>query len=67
VSHPIVAEIMGWSTSTAIRMIKEVYGHISVDTRQRAIEQCERYMQESASGWPQNQPQSAGVEKLTIQ
>jgi len=45
VPHPVVAEIMGWSTSTAIRMIKEVYGHISLVTRVRAIEQVEAFME----------------------
>jgi integrase len=45
VSHPVVAEIMGWSASTAIRMIKEVYGHINLSTRQRAMEQAERYLE----------------------
>jgi integrase len=44
VSHPIVAEIMGWSASTAIRMIKEVYGHIGLAARRQAIDQVERYM-----------------------
>ena len=41
VSHPVVAEIMGWSASTAIRMIKEVYGHIGLAAKQRAMEQVE--------------------------
>jgi integrase len=41
VSHPIVAEIMGWSASTTIRMIKEVYGHIGLNAKRRAIEQME--------------------------
>lgn len=42
VSHPIVAEIMGWSASTAIRMIKEVYGHIGLGAKQRAMELVEQ-------------------------
>jgi integrase len=41
VSHPVVAELMGWSASTAIRMIKEVYGHTNIATRARAIAQRE--------------------------
>lgn len=45
VSHPVVAEIMGWSASTAIRMIKEVYGHINIATRARAIAQREQFME----------------------
>jgi len=80
VSHPVVAEIMGWSTSTAIRMIKEVYGHISLDAKKRAIEQRETFMQaetarqaerakqaESPLGWSQNRAQSPGGKKLVIQ
>jgi flagellar biosynthesis GTPase FlhF len=61
VSHPVVAEIMGWSASTAIRMIKEVYGHTNLATRQRAMEQVEQFMaaqklqnlQEEAQKWAQ--------------
>jgi integrase len=41
VSHPVVAEIMGWSASTAIRMIKEVYGHIGLNAKRQAIDQME--------------------------
>jgi integrase len=68
VPHPVVAEIMGWSTSTAIRMIKDVYGHISLATRKRAIEQVEAFMQaESASGYAQKPTQSGSAEKPTIQ
>ena len=35
VSHPVVAEIMGCSASTAIRMIFQVYGHIGLPAPQR--------------------------------
>jgi hypothetical protein len=60
VTHPVVAEIMGWSASTAIRMIREVYGHISLATRQRAMEQLERFMSgesttEGAQKWAQSE------------
>jgi integrase len=63
VSHPVVAEIMGWSASTAIRMIKEVYGHTNLATRQRAMEQVEQFMaaqkiqniQEGAQKWAQSE------------
>jgi integrase len=65
VSHPVVAEIMGWSTSTAIRMIKEVYGHISLATRQRAIEQTEIFMNAQRQARNPTQPQSE--ENVTIQ
>lgn len=43
VSHPVLAELMGWSASTAIRMIKEVYGHVGLDARRRAMEQLEQF------------------------
>jgi hypothetical protein len=43
VSHPIVAELMGWSASTAIRMIKEVYGHIGLAARRHAMEQLDQF------------------------
>jgi integrase len=68
IPHPVVAEIMGWSTSTAIRMIKEVYGHISLATRLRAIEQVEAFMQaQSLSGQAQNPTQLKGEGNVTIQ
>jgi hypothetical protein len=65
VPHPVVAEIMGWSTSTAIRMIKEVYGHISLATRQRAMEQKEIFIE--AQRRAQKQAQAGGEENVTIQ
>ena len=40
----IVAIIMGWSASTAIRMIKEVYGQIGISARRKAIDQFESFM-----------------------
>jgi integrase len=66
VSHPVVAEIAGWSTSTPIRMIKEVYGHIGLATRQRAIEQRDKFMTAQALNSPQNSPQF-GDQNVTIQ
>jgi integrase len=65
VPHPVVAEIMGWSTSTAIRMIKEVYGHISLETRKRAIEQVENFM--GLARYTQFPTQSKEMENGTIQ
>ena len=52
VSHPVLAEIMGWSASTAIRMIKEVYGHIGPSARRIAMDQLEAFMaaQKSSQG-----------------
>jgi integrase len=43
VSHPVLAELMGWSASTAIRMIKEVYGHIGLAARRHAMEQLDQF------------------------
>jgi integrase len=65
VPHPVVAEIMGWSTSTAIRMIKEVYGHISLETRKRAIEQVESFM--GPARYAQFPTHSKEMENGTIQ
>jgi integrase len=65
VPHPVVAEIMGWSTSTAIRMIKEVYGHVSLETRKRAIEQVEAFM--GPARYTQFPTHSREVENGTIQ
>jgi hypothetical protein len=68
VSHPVVAEIMGWSASTAIRMIKEVYGHINLATRQRAMEQVEAFMQtQTPSRGAQKWAQSEAEKISTIQ
>src|SRR5581483_10928948 len=49
VSHMVVAQIAGWSTSTAIRMMREVYGHISLDACQRAFEQRDAYSAQQQS------------------
>ena len=68
VSHPVVAEIMGWSASTAIRMIKEVYGHTNLATRQRAIAQAEQFMEsENRSGSAQKWAQSEELAGTAIQ
>jgi hypothetical protein len=64
----VVAEIMGWSTSTAIRMIKEVYGHISLATRLRAIEQVEAFMlAQKLLDPPQNPTQREVPQNVAIQ
>jgi integrase len=68
VSHPVVAEIMGWSASTAIRMIKEVYGHTNLSTRQRAIAQREQYMEsQTPSGSAQKSAQFDELENCMVQ
>ena len=68
VPHTTVAEIMGWSTSTAVRMIKEVYGHVSLATKVRAIEQVEAFMDaQNSLGSPQKSPQMSDERKGMIQ
>jgi len=66
VDHMVVAEIAGWSTSTAIRMIREVYGHIGLPARQRAIEQRDQFMREQFLNSPQKSPQTED-QTVTIQ
>jgi len=39
-----LADIMGWSTSTAIRMVREVYGHTTLAARRRTMQQLEKYL-----------------------
>lgn len=65
VSHPVLAEIMGWSASTAIRMIKEVYGHVGLSARRRAMQQMEGFI--SAQKVAQKGAQSEEVEIARIQ
>jgi integrase len=65
VSHPIVAEIMGWSSSTAIRMIREVYGHISLDARRGAMEQMEKHIEQQKGA--QKVAQSKEAENVVYQ
>ena len=71
ISHPVAAEIMGWSASTAIRMIKDVYGHTNLATRQRAVAQVERFMESQKSqtpaGWAQNSAQFDELEDGMVQ
>jgi integrase len=69
VSYPILAEIMGWSASTATRMAKEVYGHVGLAARRQAIEQLEQFTsaQESSAEPTQKPTQSDGGENVTIQ
>ena len=44
VPYSVVAEIMGWSASTAVRMIREVYGHVGPAARRQAMDQFENFM-----------------------
>jgi integrase len=44
-SYSVVAEIMGWSTSTAVRMIREVYGHVGPVGRREAMDQLEKFLE----------------------
>jgi len=59
VPYPVVASIMGWSASTAIRMTKR-YGHIG----QRAMCEAMKVLEipETISGSPKNPPKSSSDE-----
>jgi integrase len=45
VPYAVVAEIMGWSASTAVRMIREVYGHVGPVARRQAMDRLEKFME----------------------
>jgi integrase len=57
VPYAVVAEIMGWSASTAVRMIREVYGHVGPVARRQAMDQLEKFME----------PAKVGTESYTIE
>jgi integrase len=59
VPYPIVATIMGWSASTAIRMAKR-YGHIGQRAMRQAMEVLE--VVETHVGSPKNPPKSESDE-----
>jgi integrase len=52
VPFAVVAEVMGWSASTAIRMAKR-YGHIGNDARRAAIDTLAGISGEGAQKWAQ--------------
>lgn len=51
----------GWSASTAVRMISEVYGHVGLPAKQRAMVQVEQFMA------AQRKPSGVGTELGTIE
>jgi integrase len=57
VPYAVVTEIMGWSASTAVRMIREVYGHVGPAARRRAMDQLEKFME----------PMRVGTKSYTIE
>ena len=59
VPYPVVATIMGWSASTAIRMAKR-YGHIGQRAMRQAMEVLE--IEEIPLGSPKNPPKSESAE-----
>ena len=60
---PVVAELMGWSASTAIRMAKR-YGHIGQNARRQAIDTLAMgYVGEGAQNWAQ----PAGARNAVVQ
>jgi integrase len=61
----VVAELMGWSASTAIRMAKR-YGHIGQNARRQAIETLAMgYVGEGAQNWAQPKG-AAGASPNTV-
>jgi integrase len=62
-SHPVVAELMGWSASTAIRMIKEVYGHVGLAARRSAVQAMERASAKTCSEGTQKGAHFENAEK----
>jgi len=61
-----VTEIMGWSASTAVRMIREVYGHAGPAGRRRTMQQLEDFL-ESRSAGAQKEAQPREAENASIQ
>jgi integrase len=52
-----LTEIMGWSTSTAIRMVRDVYGHVGPAARRQAMDKLEVFLtarSERAQKWAQS-------------
>jgi integrase len=45
-----VTEIMGWSTSTAIRMVRDVYGHVGPVARRNAMDKLDAFLAIRAEG-----------------
>ncbi len=45
-----VADIMGWSTSTAIRMVREVYGHKGPASRRATMQKLEQFYTSRSQG-----------------
>jgi integrase len=64
VSMNEVADIMGWSTSTAIRMIREVYGHVGPIAKRRAMQQFENFLEIRSEG-AQKGAQTGPVQEAT--
>jgi integrase len=61
-----VTEIMGWSASTAVRMIREVYGHAGPAGRRRTMQQLEDFL-ESRSAGAQKEAQLEETENTCVQ
>ncbi len=65
-----VTGIMGWSTSTAVRMIREVYGHTGPNARRNAMRKFESFLgnrSENPSEGAQKGAQSEEGENAAIQ
>jgi hypothetical protein len=56
---PMIAKIVGWSSSTMAKMAAR-YGHFGIEELRSAVESISITAQpEIAAGYPQNPPQSA--------
>jgi hypothetical protein len=56
---PIIAKIVGWSSSTMAKMASR-YGHFGVEEMRSAVESISSPAKtEIVTGYPQNSPQSA--------
>jgi integrase len=56
---PLIAQVMGWSPATTVRMAKR-YGHVSTETLRPLVGSLDSLVFEGDS--PQNHPQSAEIE-----
>ena len=56
---PLIAQVMGWSPATTVRMAKR-YGHVSTETLRPVVGSLDALISEADS--PQNPPQSAETE-----
>lgn len=59
-----VAQVLGWSASTAIRMAKH-YGHIRPEAQRQALESIATALPETGMGRPKKADFAMGTHKIT--